>query len=50
MASMRMYTRAFNKMVELEQFVNERDISKDQIVSISQSSDQNYFLVYYAEE
>ena len=46
---MRMYTRAFNKMVELEGFVNENDIAKDQIVSITQSSDGNYFLVYYAE-
>lgn len=46
---MRMYTRAFNKMSELNKFVNENGIRKDNIVSIFQSVDETYLLVYYGE-
>ena len=47
--AMRMYTRAFNKMSELNKFVNENGIQKDNIVSIFQSVDETYLLVYYGE-
>jgi hypothetical protein len=46
---MRMYTRAFNRMSELNKFVNENGIQKDSIVSIFQSVDETYLLVYYGE-
>lgn len=47
--AMRMYTRAFNRMSELNKFVNENGIQKDSIVSIFQSVDETYLLVYYGE-
>lgn len=46
---MRMYTRAFNKMSELNKFVNEIGIAQERIVSIFQSADETYLLVYYGE-
>lgn len=46
---MRMYTRAFNRMSELNKFVNDNGIQKDSIVSIFQSVDGTYLLVYYGE-
>lgn len=45
---MKMYTRAFNKMSELNAFVNEQKIAKDSIVSIF-SDGGLYFVSYYAE-
>lgn len=47
---MKMYTRAFNQMKELNVFVNENKISKENIVSVLQSNDGTYLLVYYAEQ
>ncbi len=46
---MRMYTRAFNKMSELNAFANEHGIGKDSIVNIFPSGDGSFLLVYYAE-
>ena len=46
---MRMYTQAFNKMAELNDYVNAQGIDKDQIISIIQSKDGTFFLSYYAE-
>ena len=46
---MRMYTQAFNKMSELNDFVNAEGIDKDQIISIFQSKDGTFILSYYAE-
>ena len=46
---MRMYTQAFNKMSELNDYVNAQGIDKDQIISIIQSKDGTFFLSYYAE-
>ncbi len=47
--TMRMYTRAFNKMSELNAFANEHGIGKDSIVNIFPSGDGSFLLVYYAE-
>lgn len=47
---MKMYTRAFNQMKELNTFVNENKIQKENIVSVLQSNDGTYLLVYYAEQ
>lgn len=44
-----MYTRAFNKMSELNAFANENGIGKDSIVNIFPSGDGSFLLVYYAE-
>lgn len=46
---MKMYTRAFNDMRSLNNFVNEAGIAKKDIVSIFQSTDGTYILSYYAE-
>lgn len=46
---MKMYTRAFNLMKELNAFVNENKITKDRIVSIIQNHDGLYLLMYYGE-
>lgn len=46
---MKMYTRAFNRMMELDAFVNENGIQQSEIVSIFQSNDGTYLLVYYGE-
>ena len=47
---MKMFTRAANDMREINDFVNAKGISKDQIVEIIQSKDGSYMLVYFAEE
>lgn len=47
---MKMYTRAFNKMKEANDFVNAQGIDKQNIVNIFQSNDGTYLLIYYAEE
>ena len=44
-----MYTRAFNKMSELNDFVNDEGIPQERIVNIFQTKDSLYVLVYYAE-
>lgn len=46
---MRMYTKAFNKMSELNAFVNANGISKDDIVSVFPSGDGSFLIVYYGE-
>ena len=46
---MRLYTIVMNDIREIEQFVNDRGISKDQIVDIFQNSYKEYVLIYYGE-
>lgn len=46
---MKMYSRAFNKLRELQTFVNENGIPKENIINIFQSQGGNYILNYYAE-
>ncbi len=46
----RMYTRAFNKMKELNDFVNEKGILRDDIVNIFQSNDGLFMIMYYENE
>ena len=47
---MLMYTRAFNKIRDLNAFVNESGITKDQIVATFQDKDGEFILVYYEED
>ena len=44
---MRMYTVGFNQMSEVNDYVNEKGITKEQIVSILQSASGTWLLVYY---
>lgn len=44
-----MYTRAFNDMRELNTYVNDNNIKKENIVNIFQSTDGLYLLIYYAD-
>ena len=46
---MKMYTRAFNDMRDANAYVNEHGIPQEHVVSIFQSNDGTYLLVYYAE-
>ena len=46
---MRMCTFAANQMRDIENFVNESGIKKENIVGIFQSKDGDFELVYYAE-
>ena len=47
--TMRMQTFAANQMRDIENFVNESGIKKENIVGIFQSKDGDFELVYYAE-
>lgn len=47
--TMRMYTRAFNKMRELTDFVNEHEIPQERIITIFESDEKNFILIYYAK-
>lgn len=47
---MKMFTQAANDMREINDFVNEKGISNDQIVEILQSKDGTYMLVYFDED
>lgn len=47
--AMRMCTFAANQMRDIENFVNESGIKKENIVDIFQSKDGDFELVYYAE-
>ena len=47
---MRMFTHAANDMRAINDFVNEKGISQEQIVEVFQSNDGTYMLVYFAEE
>lgn len=46
---MKMITRAFNQMKELTDYVNEKGIQKDAIVSTFGTGDGLFMLVYYGE-
>lgn len=46
---MKMYTIAANDMREIQTKVNELGLKKDQIVSILQSADGTFLLIYYGE-
>ena len=45
-----MYTQAANDMREINNYVNDNHIPQEDIVSILQSKDGTYMLVYFAEE
>ena len=47
---MKMYSRIFDDMRNLNAYVNETGIPKENIVNILTSPDGSYLLVYYAEE
>lgn len=44
-----MYSNGFNQMKELNDFVNDNGILKEQIVSIVESKDGTFFLTWYAD-
>lgn len=46
---MKMYTEGFNSMRDVEKFINSKGLQKDAIVSILQSNDGTFFLLYYDE-
>lgn len=46
---MRVYTQAFNDMRAATDFINEKGITKDRVLSLFQSDEGLYLLVYYAE-
>lgn len=46
---MRMLTKAANDMREINNFVNEQHIKKEDIINIFQTMDGIFLLVYYAE-
>lgn len=46
---MKMYTRSFNKMREMEEFINSNGIAKENIINVFQLSDQTFTVVYYAD-
>ena len=46
---MQMYTRAFNDKREVTDYINEKGIQKDAIVTVFQDSDGLFVLMYYAE-
>jgi len=46
---MRLYTRAFNNEKELEKWVNEHGIPKENVINIFETSSKDYMLVYYDE-
>ena len=47
---MKMHTYSVNKAVELDDYVNEHGIKKEDIVSTYQQKDGTFTIVYYAEE
>lgn len=46
---MKVYTQAFNDMRAATDFINEKGITKDRVLSLFQSDGGLYLLVYYAE-
>jgi hypothetical protein len=46
---MRLYTIVKNDIREVERFVNEHRIQKEEIVDIFQNNDHEYVLLYYGE-
>lgn len=47
---MKLKTKAFNKIRELNDFTNEQGIEKEDIINIFQSNDGLFILSYYEEE
>jgi hypothetical protein len=47
---MKMLTRSFNQLRELNEYVNQRAIPKRNIVNIFQSTDGTFQLIYYDED
>lgn len=45
---MRMYTKAFNQLRDLQAFVNSEGIAKENILSAAQQADGTYALIWYA--
>lgn len=46
---MKMYSRGFNRINEVENFVNREGIQKENIIEVFQNQDGTYLLLYYAE-
>jgi len=46
---MRLYTKSFNKKVELEEYVNNKGIQRENIVSVFQDNSGQFVLYYYDE-
>lgn len=46
---MKMYTQSFNTMRGLNEYVNENHISQDSIVTIYETNDGIFLLIYYAD-
>lgn len=46
---MKMYTMSFNKMREVEEFINSNGISKENIINVFQLADKTFTVVYYAD-
>ena len=47
---MKLCTMGFNKMRELEDYVNEHRIPKEDIINIIVTKDNDIQLIYYADE
>ena len=47
---MKMLTRSFNQLRELNEYVNQLSIPKRNIVNIFQSTDGTFQLIYYDED
>lgn len=47
---MKLETMSFNKMRELQDYVNQEGISQDRIVSIFPNQDKTFTIVYYCNE
>ena len=45
-----MFTQAANDMREINRFVNENGIPKENIINIFQANDGTYILTYFAED
>ena len=46
---MRLYTIVKNDVREIENFINENGIQKDQVVNIFQNAYKEYVLIYFGE-
>lgn len=46
---MRMHTKAFDRMLELVDYVNVNGIPQERIVNIFESQAKNFILIYYAK-
>ena len=47
---MKLFSKGGNSLRELVEFINEKKIKKEDIVSLGETKDGLFMLVYYAEE